>query len=132
MTLCNISTIKFIDLDLQILQAQIEDFIAKVYKSRNNEDIDKKLTSTIFSLVVCAFLVGGMIGGLSGGLVAEKFGRKNGLLYTQSLSLIGAILSGCSRPAQAYEMLIIGRLMIGVACGLFTGTERARYDHPLE
>jgi len=102
-------------------QAQIEDFIAKVYKSRNNEDIDKKLTSTIFSLVVCAFLVGGMIGGLSGGLVAEKFGRKNGLLYTQSLSLIGAILSGCSRPAQAYEMLIIGRLMIGVACGLFTG-----------
>ena len=79
------------------------------------------MTSTIFSLVVCAFLVGGMIGGLSGGFVAEKLGRKKGLLYTQSLSLIGAILSGCSRVAGAYEMLLIGRLMIGVACGLFTG-----------
>merc|ERR1712242_663259 len=33
----------------------------------------------------------------------------------------GAILSGCSKKAQAYEMLIIGRLLIGVACGLFTG-----------
>ena len=28
---------------------------------------------------------------------------------------------GCSKQAQSYEMLIIGRLIIGLACGLFTG-----------
>ena len=40
---------------------------------------------------------------------------------SQILSLTGAILSGCSKPASAYEMIIVGRLLIGVACGLFTG-----------
>lgn len=68
-----------------------------------------------------AFLVGGMIGGLSGGWLANKVGRKRGLLYAQALSLSGAILSGCSKPAASYEMLIIGRLLIGIACGFFTG-----------
>ena len=67
------------------------------------------------------FLIGGMIGGLSGGWLANKLGRKKGLLYSQSLSLAGAILSGCSEPAGSYEMIIIGRLLIGLACGLFTG-----------
>ena len=49
-----------------------------------------------------------MIGGLSGGWLATKVGRKQGLLYNQILSFTGAILSGCAKPADSYEMLIIG------------------------
>ena len=71
--------------------------------------------------MVNTFLIGGMIGGLSGGWLANKLGRKKGLLYSQLLSLSGAILSGCSNPAESYEMIIVGRLLIGLACGLFTG-----------
>ena len=102
-------------------QTQIEAFIGNVYKSRYEVEIEKSLTTTIFSLLVSAFLVGGMIGGLSGGYLANKVGRKQGILLTQTLSIIGAILSGISKPAGTYEILIIGRLLIGVACGLFTG-----------
>ena len=99
----------------------IEEFIGDVYKERNAVKIDKSLTSTIFSLAVSAFLVGGMIGGLTGGPLANKVGRKQGIFLTQFLSIIGAILSGISKPASTYEVLIIGRFLIGIACGLFTG-----------
>ena len=88
---------------------------------RYEEKIEESNLVLIFSLAVNAFVVGGMIGGLSGGWLANKVGRKNGLLYSQALSLTGAILSGCSKPAGAYEMIIVGRLLIGIACGLFTG-----------
>ena len=106
---------------VNVPQAQIEAFIGKVYQSRNGVPIKKSLTTTIFSLLVSAFLVGGMIGGLSGGYLANKVGRKQGIFLTQSLSIIGAILSGISKPASTYEIFIIGRLFIGVACGLLTG-----------
>lgn len=102
-------------------QAEIEKFIATVYKERHTQEITAGLASTIFSLAVSAFLVGGMIGGLSGGWLANKLGRKGGLFYTQLLSVSGAVASGVSVPAGAYELLIIGRLLIGLACGLFTG-----------
>ena len=48
-------------------QAAIEAFIGDAYKARYNETMDKSLISTIFSIAVNAFVVGGMIGGLSGG-----------------------------------------------------------------
>ena len=88
---------------------------------RYEKKIEESQLVLIFSLAVNAFVVGGMIGGLSGGWLAKKLGRKKGLLYSQVLSLIGAMLSGCSKPAEAYEMIIVGRLLIGIACGLFTG-----------
>ena len=37
------------------------------------------------------------------------------------MSILGAILSGCSKLIGSYEMIIIGRLLIGIACGLYTG-----------
>lgn len=106
---------------VNVPQTVIEEFIGDVYKARNEVVIEKSLTSTIFSLAVSAFLVGGMIGGLTGGPLANKVGRKQGIFYTQFLSIIGAILSGISKPASTYEVLIIGRFLIGIACGLFTG-----------
>lgn len=102
-------------------EAAIKQFINDTYMDRYAENIEESKLVLIFSLAVNAFVIGGMIGGLSGGWLANKVGRKNGLLYSQVLSITGAILSGCSKPAEAYEMIIVGRLLIGIACGLFTG-----------
>ena len=57
----------------------------------------------------------------AGGWLANSLGRKKALLYSQSLSILGAVLSGCSKLIGSYEMIIIGRLLIGIACGLYTG-----------
>jgi len=102
-------------------QKEIELFIKEAYQTRYQETLSDSTVSTIFTLITIAFVIGGMIGGLSGGWLATKVGRKQGLLYNQILSFTGAILSGCAKPADSYEMLIIGRLGIGIACGLFTG-----------
>ena len=55
------------------------------------------------------------------GWLANKLGRKRGIQITQIFSFSGAILSGAAQAAKSYEMLIIGRFGIGIACGLFTG-----------
>ena len=55
------------------------------------------------------------------GWLANKLGRKRGIQITQIFSFSGAILSGAAQAAKSYEMLILGRFCIGIACGLFTG-----------
>ena len=102
-------------------QSKIEDFLNQTFKERYGQDLTKNSMSTYFSLAVSMFLVGGMIGALSGGWVAEKFGRKRGLIYTQMFSLLGAVLMGFCKAASSYEMLLIGRTLVGISAGLFTG-----------
>ena len=60
----------------------IKNFINESYEDSVG-GLSKGKADTLFSLAVTAFLVGGMIGGLTGGYVADKFGRKRGLLYVQ-------------------------------------------------
>lgn len=98
----------------------IKNFINESYEDSVG-GLSKGKADTLFSLAVTAFLVGGMIGGLTGGYVADKFGRKRGLLYVQILSVLGALLMGFSKSANSFEMLVIGRFSIGLACGFFTG-----------
>ena len=72
-------------------------------------------------MVVAATLVGGMLGGLSAGYVADRFGRKRGLLLVQSFSALGVVLMGSCEAAGSYEMLVIGRFLVGLCCGFCTG-----------
>ena len=118
------------------LKKEIELFIKEAYQTRYQETLSDSTVSTIFTLITIAFVIGGMyhifnfwhhffsssncisffiggmIGGLSGGWLATKVGRKQGLLYNQILSFTGAILSGCAKPADSYEMLIIGESLV--------------------
>ena len=102
-------------------QSKVEEFLKISFKERYGTDLTDSSVSTYFSVAVSMFLVGGMIGALSGGWVAEKFGRKRGLLYTQVFSLLGAIFMGFCKLANSYEMMLIGRTLVGVSAGLFTG-----------
>ena len=102
-------------------EAEITKFLQEAYIARYNSTLTKETSKTYFSVIVSLFLVGGLVGSLSGGYVADKFGRKRGILYTQTFSIFGAILMGCSKSAGSFEMLMIGRLFIGLSCGLFTG-----------
>ena len=42
-------------------------------------------------------------------------------LFLQILSVLGALLMGFAKSANSFEMLVIGRFSIGLACGFFTG-----------
>ena len=43
--------------------------------------------------------------------------RKGGLLLNNVVGIIGATAMGCSKYLESYELLIMGRFLIGVNCG---------------
>ncbi|XP_046976149.1 solute carrier family 2, facilitated glucose transporter member 1-like [Vanessa cardui] len=81
---------------------------------------DPKVT-TVWSIAVAIYCVGGMIGGVITGVIADRFGRKGGLLLNNALVFIATALQGCAKLANSSEMLIVGRLIIGINSGLNAG-----------
>ncbi|XP_065172418.1 glucose transporter type 1 isoform X4 [Atheta coriaria] len=101
-------------------EGNIEYFMKDVYKSRYGEDLADEEVQRLYSLAVSIFAIGGMLGGFSGGMVANRFGRKGGLLLNNVLGIGGACLMWFTKVTNSYEMLFIGRFIIGVNCGLNT------------
>jgi len=65
--------------------------------------------------------LGGMIGAISSGRLADALGRKNGLMISNILVLIVGVLNISAKFIKSYEVLIIGKFIAGLYCGLFTG-----------
>ncbi|XP_066568519.1 solute carrier family 2, facilitated glucose transporter member 3 isoform X2 [Amia ocellicauda] len=62
-----------------------------------------------------------MAGSFSVSVLVNRFGRRNSMLLVNVLALVGGVLMGLCTVAHSYEMLILGRLCIGLFCGLCTG-----------
>ncbi|XP_025070179.1 solute carrier family 2, facilitated glucose transporter member 3 [Alligator sinensis] len=99
----------------------IQEFFNQTLSVRRGTPTSDELLTSLWSLSVAIFSVGGMIGSFSVGLFVNRFGRRNSMLGVNILALVGGILMGFSRLAGAVEMLIIGRFIIGIFCGLCTG-----------
>ncbi|XP_061440153.1 solute carrier family 2, facilitated glucose transporter member 3 isoform X2 [Rhineura floridana] len=99
----------------------IKSFFNETWIQRSGSPISKNLLTSLWSLSVAIFSVGGMIGSLSVGLFVNRFGRRNSMLLVNILAIAGGILMGFSKLAKAVEMLIVGRFVIGLFCGLCTG-----------
>ncbi|XP_022673190.1 glucose transporter type 1-like isoform X3 [Varroa destructor] len=100
-------------------QKIIEDFIQDVYVRRGSR-IGPSSAGWLLAITVSIFCIGGMAGGFSGGVVANRFGRKGGMLANNALGIAGGLLMGLAKPCSSFELLILGRLVIGFNCGLNT------------
>lgn len=99
----------------------IKDFLNSTLSKKLSEPPSKKLLTTLWSLSVAIFSVGGMLGSFSVGLFVNRFGRRNSMLLVNLLAIAGGCLMGFCKMAKSVEMLILGRLVIGIFCGLCTG-----------
>ncbi|XP_055515541.1 solute carrier family 2, facilitated glucose transporter member 1-like [Leucoraja erinacea] len=102
-------------------QKIIESFINDTWVKRYDEPVNKSTLTSIWSLAVAIFSVGGMIGSFSVGLFVNRFGRRNSMMMVNVLAFFAAALMGFSKVSHSFEMLIVGRLIIGIYSGLSTG-----------
>ncbi|XP_067447353.1 solute carrier family 2, facilitated glucose transporter member 1-like [Thunnus thynnus] len=102
-------------------QSIIENFYNETWTSRFSEPISQTTLTALWSLSVAIFSVGGMFGSFSVGLFVNRFGRRNSMLMTNVLAFIAAAFMGFSKLAASWEMLIIGRFIVGLYSGLSTG-----------
>lgn len=98
-------------------QPLVEKFINETYNERYGEPADTETIEFIFSLIVAVFCVGGMAGALSTAFVADKLGRKGGLLYNNILVFLATLCLGFCTKAKSYELLIVGRFISGFNSG---------------
>lgn len=99
----------------------IGQFINDTYLRRHHLAATDAQIDLVMALVVSAFCVGGAAGALLTALVADKLGRKQGLFYNNLLVLLACPLMASARPLNSFELLILGRLLIGVNAGLNAG-----------
>ncbi|VDO07091.1 unnamed protein product [Haemonchus placei] len=93
-------------------------WIQESHRSLFNQTLEKTGADLTWSVAVSMFAVGGMFGGLISGWLADKVGRRGGLLYNNLLAFIAAALMGLAKPMGVYPMIVLGRLFIGFYCGL--------------
>ncbi|XP_060633977.2 solute carrier family 2, facilitated glucose transporter member 3-like [Anolis sagrei] len=99
----------------------IKNFFNETWTYRTGKPISENLKTSLWSLCVAIFPIGGMAGSFSVGLFVNRFGRRNSMLMVNILAIIGGVLMGLCKLAKAMEMFIIGRFVIGIFCGLTSG-----------
>ncbi|KAK3571202.1 hypothetical protein QTP86_004907 [Hemibagrus guttatus] len=100
---------------------KIQAFFRNASQERYGQPMKDSTVTTLWGFAVAIFSAGGMVGALSVGTLVNKFGRRKSMLLCNILALIGGGLMGLSSVSWSYEMVILGRLVIGVFCGLYTG-----------
>nr|CAB3266206.1 solute carrier family 2, facilitated glucose transporter member 1-like [Phallusia mammillata] len=99
----------------------IEQFYNQTYLIRYHKYISATNLKVLWALTVSIFAVGGMFGSFLAGYMANYFGRRKSLLINNLFAIVGVLLMTTSKLAGSYEMIILGRFVIGINCGLNTG-----------
>ncbi|XP_041944481.1 solute carrier family 2, facilitated glucose transporter member 1 [Alosa sapidissima] len=99
----------------------IKAFYNETWFDRYETPITETNLITLWSVSVSMFSVGGIFGSFSVGVFVNRFGRRNSMFMANVLAFISAALMGFSKLAASWEMLIIGRFVVGLYSGLSTG-----------
>ncbi|XP_078108834.1 solute carrier family 2, facilitated glucose transporter member 1 [Sander vitreus] len=102
-------------------EQKLRRFFQNVSMERYGEPFSSGTNTMVWSFAVAIFSVGGMVGSFSVGVMVTRFGRRKSMLISNFLALLGGGLMGLSAVCKSFELVIVGRLIIGVFCGLCTG-----------
>ncbi|KAG7380963.1 hypothetical protein PHYBOEH_011233 [Phytophthora boehmeriae] len=75
-------------------------------------------TKTEWTLVINAWIVGGMVGSLCCGPISERYGRKTVLMASALIMLVGAVIQAST---SSITVFMVGRIVAGIASGCATG-----------
>ncbi|XP_067099212.1 solute carrier family 2, facilitated glucose transporter member 1 [Osmerus mordax] len=96
----------------------IEEFFNVTWRSRHNQSMPDHSLTFLWSLSVSIKDFGALLGSLGVKYLADSYGRRNSILIVNALSVVGACLMFSSKASESFEVLIVGRLVFGLFCGL--------------
>uniref|UniRef100_A0A4W6BUY0 Solute carrier family 2, facilitated glucose transporter member 5 n=1 Tax=Lates calcarifer TaxID=8187 RepID=A0A4W6BUY0_LATCA len=96
----------------------IEEFFNHTWTARHNQSMPDHSLTLLWSLSVSIKDFGALLGSLGVKYVADSYGRRNSILIVNCLSVVGACLMSASKASESFEVLILGRLVFGLFCGL--------------
>ncbi|KAF4078117.1 hypothetical protein AMELA_G00195650 [Ameiurus melas] len=92
-------------------------FYTNVSESRNSTVTESVLT-LLWSLTVSVYPLGGFFGSLMVGPLVNNLGRKGTLLFNNIFSIVPALMMGVSEVLGSFEIIIMGRFLVGICAGL--------------
>ncbi|KAF4089311.1 hypothetical protein AMELA_G00065060 [Ameiurus melas] len=102
-------------------QKIIENEYNSTWVYRYSNPIPESTLTSLWSLSVAIFSIGGMLSSFCMGIISEWLGRRKAMLINNLLAFIGGGLMALSKLCRSFEMLILGRFTIGAYCGLASG-----------
>ncbi|KAI8771939.1 solute carrier family 2, facilitated glucose transporter member 1 [Biomphalaria glabrata] len=102
----------------EIILDVIKDFFIETYFDRYDEVMSDSLLTMLWAMTVALFCVGGHDRRSFCCIFLGKFGRKGTLLLNNAVAFTCAALQGCSKVSKSFEVLIVGRVVAGICCGL--------------
>uniref|UniRef100_A0A8C9YI23 Solute carrier family 2, facilitated glucose transporter member 5 n=1 Tax=Sander lucioperca TaxID=283035 RepID=A0A8C9YI23_SANLU len=96
----------------------IKAFYNTTWIERYGEPLAAETATLLWSVTVSIFAIGGLLGALAVSIILKVLGRKGTLLLNNIFAVIAALLLTLGERAKSFEMLIIGRLIIGVNSGI--------------
>ncbi|XP_030074811.1 solute carrier family 2, facilitated glucose transporter member 11 isoform X2 [Microcaecilia unicolor] len=96
----------------------IKSFINETWQTRYHSYISENTLTLLWSSIVSIYSIGGVIGALGAGYVSGKYGKKKCQLWNTLILMGAALLSGLSREAGSFEMIMVGRFLLGFSSGL--------------
>ncbi|XP_078060490.1 solute carrier family 2, facilitated glucose transporter member 2 [Mustelus asterias] len=74
-----------------------------------------------WTLSVSIFCIGGMISSFFVGYLADTLGRLKAMLVVNIFAIVGALLMGIAKLGPSHILIIAGRAVTGIYCGISTG-----------
>ncbi|KAG7265925.1 hypothetical protein CRUP_036118 [Coryphaenoides rupestris] len=106
--------------NIGVINAPQKDYNA-TWMHRYGEHIPAGSLTSLWSLSVAIFSIGGMASSFCVGFVSEWLGRRKAMLVNNVFAFIGGGLMGMSKICRSIEMMVMGRFVIGAYCGLASG-----------
>lgn len=85
---------------------------------RSNYELSSDQLDLLWSAVVSVFLLGAMIGSAMNAWASNQFGRKLTIIISSLIALAAAVLFIAAKFADSVLLIIIGRALSGIHCGL--------------
>ncbi|XP_035792661.1 solute carrier family 2, facilitated glucose transporter member 3-like isoform X1 [Anopheles albimanus] len=98
----------------------IKAWIRAVVADRYGVNLSVNSLTILWSSVVSVVLLGGIITSHFSSYISTKYGRKRSFLFCAILLTAGACCFQFCRAASSVELLLLGRLLVGLASGLTT------------